>query len=199
MSGNQTNVNWEIAYKGTYTFNGAVDRDLKYPDDNMSGLKAHTFGIGCLKCKSANPIEPCPNCAGTEFKFGIGQNGTIGIFCISCQSGFTNYTCLECGTKNPISQQTMIKVKKSGCFIATAAYGSRFAPEVIYLSLFRDEILSGYSFGRSFIKLYYKISPFIAQMIRNSDGLKFLTKYLLILPSIFCVKTFKKKINVKNK
>lgn len=49
------------------------------------------------------------------------------------------------------------KERKSGCFIATAAFGTPFAKEVIALSKFRDEILQRTSLGRSFIKLYYKI------------------------------------------
>ncbi|MDD3045000.1 MAG: tetratricopeptide repeat protein [Candidatus Delongbacteria bacterium] len=50
-----------------------------------------------------------------------------------------------------------------GCFIATAVYGSYDCPEVLVLRRFRDEVLMKSFAGRSFVKFYYKIGPFIAK------------------------------------
>ena len=40
------------------------------------------------------------------------------------------------------------KSAKSGCFIATAAYGNYNSPEVVYLSAFRDDVLKRTDLGR---------------------------------------------------
>lgn len=49
----------------------------------------------------------------------------------------------------------------SGCYIATAVYGSYDCPEVWILRRYRDYTLKGTWYGRSFIKFYYTISPTI--------------------------------------
>lgn len=51
-----------------------------------------------------------------------------------------------------------------GCYIATAVYGSYDCPEVWTLRRYRDYKLSKTSFGRSFIYVYYTISPCIVKL-----------------------------------
>jgi hypothetical protein len=60
----------------------------------------------------------------------------------------------------------------SNCFIATAACGDPWAPEVLVLSAFRDEFLSKRRIGRAFIRLYYAVSPPFAAMIAQSVVLR---------------------------
>lgn len=55
--------------------------------------------------------------------------------------------------------------KKSGCYIATAVYGSYDAPEVRVLRRFRDEQLARTTPGRAFIRVYYAISPPLARRL----------------------------------
>jgi len=63
-----------------------------------------------------------------------------------------------------------------GCLIATAAYGSEFAPQVQMLREIRDNQLmnteSGSAFMSSFNDLYYTFSPTIADMERESPMFK---------------------------
>jgi len=65
------------------------------------------------------------------------------------------------------------------CFIATAAYGTPMAKEVISLKNFRDNVLLKTSIGRKFVFLYYTFSPPIANFIKDKPVLKTITRIWL--------------------
>lgn len=56
----------------------------------------------------------------------------------------------------------------SGCYIATAVYGSYDCAEVWTLRRFRDDYLSKRIWGRCFIKAYYHISPKLVDVFGDS-------------------------------
>ena len=60
----------------------------------------------------------------------------------------------------------------TGCFIATAAYGSPVHPYIGVLRDFRDRYLMTNRLGRGFVELYYKYSPFFAEIIAKHKVLK---------------------------
>ena len=66
-----------------------------------------------------------------------------------------------------------------GCYIATAVYGSYYAPEVLVLRRFRDETLSKYYFGRLFIRVYYLLSPPIARKLGNATTINTMVRSIL--------------------
>jgi len=74
-----------------------------------------------------------------------------------------------------------------GCFIATAAFGSPLAKEVIALKRFRDDVLLRSTAGRMLVKVYYMLSPPLADLIRGHEGLKSATRAGLY-PVIFVLK-----------
>lgn len=68
---------------------------------------------------------------------------------------------------------------KSGCYVATAVYGSYDCPEVWTLRRFRDLILDESFAGRAFIKTYYAISPSLVRLFGNTDSFKAILKPIL--------------------
>lgn len=56
----------------------------------------------------------------------------------------------------------------SGCYIATAVYGSYDCPEVWTLRRYRDNVLDNSWYGRLFIKCYYAISPTLVKWFGES-------------------------------
>lgn len=65
------------------------------------------------------------------------------------------------------------------CFIATAAFGSLYAPAVKLLRTFRDDYLLTNEPGRAFVAFYYCHSPVMATYIADHEGLKMLTRISL--------------------
>lgn len=65
------------------------------------------------------------------------------------------------------SRQSSSSSSSGGCYIATMAYGSYEHPQVLELRKFRDNTLSKSSFGRSFIKTYYKYSPKLVEHLKD--------------------------------
>jgi hypothetical protein len=77
--------------------------------------------------------------------------------------------------------------RKKWCFIATAAYGSPLAREVVLLQNYRDNYLSRNFLGEKFIRAYYFFSPTLAELIRHQKGLQLLTR-ILLAPLILLIK-----------
>lgn len=74
-----------------------------------------------------------------------------------------------------------------GCFIATAAYGSYLHPEVMTLRLFRDRYLLTNLPGRVLVAIYYRVSPPVADFIREHESARVIVR-ILLTPVIFAVK-----------
>ncbi|MEN8134580.1 MAG: CFI-box-CTERM domain-containing protein [Thermodesulfobacteriota bacterium] len=87
-------------------------------------------------------------------------------------TGHTNYS-------NEATAQT-VREDYSGCFIATAAYGSLLDPQVSLLRKFRDQYLAINQPGRAFLDMYYEYSPPIAKYIANHNFCRFLVRWSLL-------------------
>ena len=59
-----------------------------------------------------------------------------------------------------------------GCYVATAVYGSYDCPQVWTLRRFRDNTLAKTWYGRTFIRVYYAISPTLVKWFGHSKWFK---------------------------
>ena len=66
-----------------------------------------------------------------------------------------------------------------GCFIATAAFGSKFEKQVQLLRRFRDLYLMPHSIGRAFVRTYYRYSPPMANFIADQRTLRIVVRISL--------------------
>lgn len=84
--------------------------------------------------------------------------------------------------KNPQVVRSLLRSVKAGgvrCFIASAAFQSPQAPEVLILRNFRERCLKPFASGRRLIWLYYRLSPHIAEVLDRSPKTRRLTAYFL--------------------
>jgi hypothetical protein len=93
----------------------------------------------------------------------------------------------ETAAEPPGAEPTDKPANKRFCFIATAAYGSPLAPEVVLLQNFRDAYLTRSALGEKFIRAYCRLSPPLARHISRDRAARHLTR-LLLIPIISLVK-----------
>jgi hypothetical protein len=72
----------------------------------------------------------------------------------------------------PSPAPTPTPSKKTGCYIATAVYGSYDCPQVWTLRRYRDFTLAKTWFGRAFIYVYYAISPTLVKWFGDTNWFK---------------------------
>ena len=99
-------------------------------------------------------------------------NGTASISTNRAASSYNNMNS-NSGTS---SMQTN---NSEGCYIATAVYGSYDAPQVMTLRKFRDETLRTTAPGRWFIRTYYRLSPPVAEKLKNAKHINAFVRKLL--------------------
>ena len=180
----------------SHMFTTQLQLRSEFPGTNEGLYEASVTGIRCLKCFGrVIPLQPCRNCGHNVYALGTTPNGIAGLFCNRCNKGFTYLTC-SCGCENPVSGDTLMKLKakSGGCFIVTAASGDANSVEVLYLTAFRDSTLAGTSWGSKTISMYYALSPPLARLIASSPVRRRLVLHGLIRPLIwlfrFCGEVF---------
>lgn len=80
---------------------------------------------------------------------------------------------------NAALESTSQKKASEGCYIATMAYGDYDHPQVHVLRHFRDENLSKTALGRSFIKYYYMVSPYLVATLGSRERVNKVTRIIL--------------------
>lgn len=83
---------------------------------------------------------------------------------------------------------TFTTTTSSGCFIATAAYGTSTAEQINILREFRDEVLLPNKVGTAFVSFYYRSSPPIADFISQHEFLRTMVREVFINPLVAIVR-----------
>lgn len=78
--------------------------------------------------------------------------------------------------------------RASRCFVVTAALGDSQHPDVVTLRDFRDEWLSQRLCGRYMIRVYYRVGPTLATVVKSSPLLRITVVAILIEPACFLVR-----------
>jgi len=65
------------------------------------------------------------------------------------------------------------------CFVATAAYGNPWHPDVVFLRAFRDQWLVHRAWGRCFVAFYWRVGPKMAGPVRRNPLLARPSKMLI--------------------
>ena len=126
----------------------------------------------CAYCKSPMPYKSdyfqCDKC-GRLFHHEV---------CAGKFADWQNFKWVD-GFKCPVCGGRIKEIFYRGCFIATAAYGSKDANEINIIRYWRDNSLSHHITGKLFIDFYYQISPPIAEYISKSELRKLIIRKIL--------------------
>jgi hypothetical protein len=171
----------DITITGTSQFLKDIILSIPYPDDDNDGVVDNTsIDENTLVLKWFNETTGQWEPLYDSIIF-VNQNyvsarvnhlSRFGIFTGDTLSGIS-------GTSSGGTINDTTKPRGGNCFIATAAYGTPMADEVIVLKRFRDQYLASMPAGRVFIDNYYKISPPIACFIEDKPVLKNITRFII--------------------
>jgi hypothetical protein len=143
----------------------------------VTGTGEGTYGLDIACIEGSEGINftatDIPIALGTVHEYTIdwdalarGEEGVI-VQVDSDGDGITDYT-LTAG--NVLTGDEFMP--QSGCFIATAAYGTPMVEEIQILREFRDKYLMTNSVGKGLVEFYYRVSPPSAEFITERPSLK---------------------------
>ena len=95
------------------------------------------------------------------------------------------FSWLVVGT-SPVPEVTLTRTEKktSGCFVATAVYGTPHSPELETLRFFRDELLLPNRLGRTLVEGYYRVGLPFSQLLEKSEGGRRVVRLLVVAPAV---------------
>jgi len=124
----------------------------------------------------------------------VSTETTSGLVSTETTSATTSLTTSEAVTSTTLetttsqleitTMQTIEPRSPPSCVIATAAYGSEMAPEVVYMRYVRDKLIGSTTTGKilrdGFNNFYYSWSPALAGAITGSEALRVLFRILML-------------------
>jgi len=152
-----------------------------------TGTPANRFSV---RYRTGNqPITDDDFASATAAPSAVGDPGQQVTATLSPLTRSTLYTVAvrgiaPCGAASSVVSQTVQTLKPkfvtlSGCFIATAAYGSPLEKHVVDFRTFRDQHLLNNPAGRLATAIYYAFSPPLANAIASDEALRALARRAL--------------------
>lgn len=97
-----------------------------------------------------------------------------------------NHYCSNINDPDPLCRFTAVPDEVLGmltddlnCFIATAAFGSSLLPQVELFRQFRNRFLLTHTWGKQFVIQYYKLGPYAARWVVQSEWRKAAARFVL--------------------
>jgi hypothetical protein len=175
--------------------------DLSVPDGDMTAVSATLQFTRLASTGGPSPQYEVRYQTGatiTEQQFGSaavapqvqpGSPGTLASVTISNLKPATQYavavrTVEPCKPASPIASVTfttpsMKFTQLTGCFVATAAWGSALAPDVAAMRKVRDQLRPRSTMFAVATDLYYRSGPAAAEVLRRSDTARALVRRFL--------------------
>lgn len=151
-------------------------RNIKIPV-SVKEIGNYAFG-GCTSL-TAISIPESVESIGTNAFYGCESLRTVEIKG-NPQGSSNAFSCTPYQrAKNQEAKRQQEAEQKSGCYIATAVYGSYDCPEVWTLRRFRDNTLDRTWYGRAFIRTYYAVSPTLVRWFGKGSWFQALFRPML--------------------
>ena len=153
----------------------------------------------CPRCGRVLENEVCSYCTRlyiSNLEYNKGRAKRMARPCGCCNGGtlrLTDYdgnsvTCFKCHGSGIEYYDPADEIKEqeseTGCFIATACYGSPDNPEVLALRAFRDKVLLSSRFGKFLVSIYYCYSPRLAAWLSSRPICRLIVRRLLVDPFV---------------
>lgn len=138
-----------LNYRQEYINNGVAARDIVY---NCGDLIERLFGENYARALSIH----C-------WRAGIDEHRTLMPLFAKKELNKNIILQFANKVKKYDPSYKIPQIKTSGCYIATAVYGSYDCPQVWTLRRYRDLYLAKTWYGREFIRIYYKVSPILVK------------------------------------
>jgi hypothetical protein len=173
MPGQDTTVTANFEESGEYTLTMAASPIMGGTAYDVSGTSPYNQG----------EVVSIQAVAASGYQF-AGWAAPAGTFANS----YATATTFTMPAQNVVVTATFqVTQTSSGCFIATAAYGSPAAEQLDVLRGFRDGVLLESTAGSQLVDLYYRLSPAIADFISGNSALRTMVRGLLVDPVAWAV------------